>query len=284
MRNATTKQFKAIRSLQARLRWALTGTPIQNTLDDLASLISILKVPLPEEPTQFKRHITGPIGDIIGRSGSRYTNLQKLLGSICLRRTKEILPILQSTEDTRFVDFSIQERQDYDRIAQICRNALDLAVSGHETGRAHQTTLDMLLRLRLYCNHGRSYRNSEKALAGGCEESEEILSLLEQSGVASCAYCDCDIASIITLGNKDGALLTSCHRLVCSDCIAQWKSDCRKHARCLICQSTHTTDPVTETERSQPTVEVYPSKVVALCRDVQMHKREGKWWVRSCQS
>ncbi|XDG06032.1 hypothetical protein ABKA04_005647 [Annulohypoxylon sp. FPYF3050] len=45
IRNRTTKQFQAIASISASHRWCLTGTPIQNSLDDLGALVSFLKNP-----------------------------------------------------------------------------------------------------------------------------------------------------------------------------------------------------------------------------------------------
>ncbi|KAI0976950.1 SNF2 family N-terminal domain-containing protein [Xylaria arbuscula] len=44
IRNSTSKQFKATASLDSRSRWCLTGTPIQNKLEDLASLAQFLKL------------------------------------------------------------------------------------------------------------------------------------------------------------------------------------------------------------------------------------------------
>lgn len=45
IKNPKAKQSKAVCNLDASYRWTLTGTPVQNTVDDLFSLVSFLRVP-----------------------------------------------------------------------------------------------------------------------------------------------------------------------------------------------------------------------------------------------
>jgi len=42
IRNTKTKSYRAIKKLQPRMRWALTGTPIQNKIDDLMSIFGFV--------------------------------------------------------------------------------------------------------------------------------------------------------------------------------------------------------------------------------------------------
>ncbi|EHK49549.1 hypothetical protein TRIATDRAFT_270730 [Trichoderma atroviride IMI 206040] len=78
IRNCSTKQYKAVTSLSAQHRWCLTGTPIQNSLEGLAALVSFLKVPILEKTQTFRKFITNPIN---ATSDRRFQNLQTLLQS-----------------------------------------------------------------------------------------------------------------------------------------------------------------------------------------------------------
>ncbi|KAJ9634511.1 hypothetical protein H2199_008968 [Coniosporium tulheliwenetii] len=183
-----------------------------------------LKVPILEDAAQFKRHITAPIDYKKVNIAKGYRNLRTLLSSICLRRTKAVLPMAQFTTFTQSLDFTQNEREEYAQIERICKEALDLAVSGHKVKEAHQNVLEILLRLRLFCNNGSVYDGSGAHFSGEFMDPGEALSLLEQTGQAACYYCLCDVSSITRSNDDESALLTACHRVICSDCISSWKT------------------------------------------------------------
>ncbi|KAF1840938.1 uncharacterized protein K460DRAFT_389454 [Cucurbitaria berberidis CBS 394.84] len=287
IRNASTKQFRAVTALQSPLRWALTGTPIQNSLDDLGSLLMFLKIPILDNVAQFKRHITSPIERRKGDTPKDYRNLRILLQSICLRRTKAVLPMAEVTTYTHWLDFNPNERIEYAQIERICKEALDLAVSGHKVKEAHQNVLEILLRLRLFCNNGNIYEHI-KTPSGGCtKDPEESLSLLQQTGDAICYYCSCDITSLPRSDTHDTAILTACHHVICPDCVPVWRSVFSKSTPCPICKSIHSmTSAVTQDDSNMPAFDNFPSKILALCEDIQAHRTEGKcvvfsFWKRS---
>ena len=43
IKNPSTKAHRAVKHLTPEYRWVLTGTPIENTMDDVIALFSILK-------------------------------------------------------------------------------------------------------------------------------------------------------------------------------------------------------------------------------------------------
>ena len=78
-------------ALTARFRWCLTGTPYQNTVDDVYSLVKFLRIPPFSERSYWKERITGPSKG--GRMSLALTRLRTLLRAIMIRRTKEILKV-----------------------------------------------------------------------------------------------------------------------------------------------------------------------------------------------
>lgn len=184
----------------------------------------------------------------------------------------------QSTTYTHRLDFTVEERGEYSRIERICKEALDLAVSGHKVKEAHQNVLEILLRLRLFCNNGSIYNDEGRTHSSSkFMDPGEAFSLLQQSDRATCYYCSCDITSIAGSDNHDSVALTNCGRAICSDCVPLWRSETGKRKQCPICRSTHSLESVVaESNKDVLSPTKYPSKLLALCRDIEIHKNEGK--------
>lgn len=276
IRNPATNQFRAVSALRGFIRWCLTGTPIQNTLDDLGSLVTFLKVPILNEAAQFRRHITRRTRSTSSSQQPDFENLRLLLGSICLRRNKSLLPFSQAVECIREVKFCHSERQAYHRLGHTWREAIDLAVSGHRSKEAHQTVLEALLRMRIYCNNG-DFLGDDRA--DTWTEPEELGSLLQQRGETVCHYCSCDVLSFGNIGGSSSGVITVCHRVVCGDCVGRYEEETRKIGVCPMCKVLHTLPTETPNggaRQNMPKNRAFPSKLKTLCEDIERHKSESK--------
>lgn len=130
IRNWSTKQFKAVTTIPAHIRWCLSGTPIQNSLEDLGALVKFLQVLVLKDGNNFNAYITRKTTLTVSTSRSDFENLRCLLGSVCLRRNKSVLPsyLNQFKEYTHPIEFSGGEKAQYMRLKKRCDGICVLSV------------------------------------------------------------------------------------------------------------------------------------------------------------
>ncbi len=145
LRNRKSQNAKAATALHSEGRMLLTGTPVENSVSDLTSLLDFL---LPGA------HPPLPSG---ARAEERTWSEQRILkqaGPYVLRRTKrEVAPELpQKIEQTIYLQLSVEQRNRYEEIRRSAELELDrLADSGASEGALRMKTLTQLLRLRQVC-------------------------------------------------------------------------------------------------------------------------------------
>jgi hypothetical protein len=108
-------------------------------------------VPLLEDPEVFRVHITNPTNS---STSNRFENLRKLLGCICIRRTKAIGYLDDPTVDLLYLELSPAEIQGYNDIVRRHRARLEMAVSLRDNANASQQIFKAFHKLRLFCNIG----------------------------------------------------------------------------------------------------------------------------------
>jgi superfamily II DNA or RNA helicase len=157
VKNATTERAKALRGLQADWRLGLTGTPIENHLGELWSLMRVISPGLLGSWEQFRGRYAVPI-EKFGDDRRRKT-LAALLRPYLLRRTKaEVAPELPArTELVKVVRLSPEEQALYEQLRQSTLDDLAAAKKSPErdAGQLRFTLLAALTRLRQLCCHPR---------------------------------------------------------------------------------------------------------------------------------
>ncbi|KAL8849641.1 MAG: hypothetical protein Q9221_005408 [Calogaya cf. arnoldii] len=158
IRNPTAKSSLACSGLLARSRWVLTGTPIINSLKDLYSLVRFLRLSGGLERLEiFNGVLIRPLNQ-----GNEEASLllQALMGTICLRRKKEMsfvdLRLPELSEYVHRVEFLPHEGEKYDALAAEAKGLLDNIKNNEGSSKSEGTychILEILLRLRQVCNH-----------------------------------------------------------------------------------------------------------------------------------
>ena len=101
----------------------MTGTPVQNSVDDIGALTSFLRLPVLGEAGNFRKHISNKTKLTSRPSKNDYTNLKRLLSSIRLRRNKTILRFPSASYEVRRPGFSCDERNAYETLILIFRES-----------------------------------------------------------------------------------------------------------------------------------------------------------------
>ncbi|KAI5357744.1 putative helicase, P-loop containing nucleoside triphosphate hydrolase, SNF2-like domain superfamily [Septoria linicola] len=183
IRTQTTKVSKACCALHSQRRWAVTGTPVQNSLYDLGALIKFLRISPLDHPQTWSQYIMAPFKngdtDVIQQ-------LQLLVGSITLRRGKKTIGLKDRTEEITRLDFSESERFLYKQFATTCRTHFHNITGGGNQlrGKAYAHVLKSIGRLRAICAHGREMLTAEdmKEIEGDDQSNAIILDIGDEQG------------------------------------------------------------------------------------------------------
>ncbi|KAI9696843.1 MAG: hypothetical protein M1836_005205 [Candelina mexicana] len=269
IREQSTKQSQAICCLIAQRRWAVTGTPIQNRLDDLGALIKFLRIKPFDEKGGFTQFILSPFKmadpEILPK-------LRLLVDSITLRRHKDRINLPARHDQLVRLKFSDEERSLYDWFAKDSDSKMRAVTNDKKKlgGRVYVHILRAILRLRLFCAHGKELLSDEdmKMTEGFSmnnaidleDENDEkpalppkqaydMLNLLKQSGADNCAQCQRKIGPKEqpiedTPSDKDETIgyMTPCYQILCIHCISAFKDTVQQiatadnHVVCPLCE------------------------------------------------
>jgi len=151
IKNPRTRATQLVHQLQARHRLCLTGTPMENHLGELWSLMHFLNPGLLGDEKQFRRQYRNPIekqGD-----QDRQQRLQKRIAPFMLRRTKQQVAteLPQKNEIVRAVELEGDQRKLYETIRLAMHKKVHKEVEKKGINRSHIIILDALLKLRQVC-------------------------------------------------------------------------------------------------------------------------------------
>ena len=160
IKNATTAAAKAARLLRARHRLALSGTPIENNVQELWSLFEFLNPGMFGAASTFRSlaraHVaTDAAAATTPNDDGEIALLARALRPVILRRTKErVAPELPpKLEQTLIVELEPEQRRIYDELLAHYRRSLLPYVDRMGMERSRMKVLEALLRLRQAACH-----------------------------------------------------------------------------------------------------------------------------------
>jgi len=173
IKNPAAKQTQAIRKLPADFRIALTGTPVENRLSELWSIMHFLNPGYLGSREKFRKNFAIPVERYADQAAA--TRLKTLIGPFILRRVKTDPRVIQDLPDKLemkvYCNLTEEQASLYEATV---RDALAQVESAEGLDRRGQI-LAMLMKLKQVCNHPAQFLHQAGALreagVGGSDPS-----------------------------------------------------------------------------------------------------------------
>ncbi|KAK4163148.1 SNF2 family N-terminal domain-containing protein [Cladorrhinum sp. PSN259] len=192
IRNQSTGLFKSTTSLKAERRWCLTGTPIQNNLHDVRSLLKFLRHGPLSETKYFEKYINEPIRKDPTLEES-FRNLQLVLRTVCLRRTEALLRLPPPTTEVIPIKLSSEEAALYKRLEMDWQEDYERQICTKAKVNTSALLFETIMKRRRLCNHGTYETEGTKPLSpspSGKKRRSKQPSPLETTEGDSCVLCN----------------------------------------------------------------------------------------------
>ena len=151
VKNPASTAAKRIRDIRARMRLALTGTPMENSLTDLWSLFDWLIPGLLGDRKTFRAQVVLPVEK--EGNPSVQARLNRRIQPFLMRRTKDqvVLDLPAKTEITELIPLGSKQQALYETVRLAMDSRVRNAISTRGIKGAQITILDALLKMRQAC-------------------------------------------------------------------------------------------------------------------------------------
>jgi DNA repair protein RAD5 len=242
IRNRNTATAKAAFKIKADHKWLVTGTPIQNKIDDLYSLVRFLELDPWSDYFWWNRIITQKFNQ---KNSDSFIILQRLLKPIMLRRTKDtklengtpIITLPRLSISTIRIELNNEERNLYDKLVNIFKHKFTSLLLEDKVKTHISCIFELLLRLRQFCDHQylvltrcdvRSPEKLEKFLSKFSNDNEAYMQGLRER-INNGDEFDCSVC----LEPCDDPVLTKCVHVFCRTCAS---IQAEKNHNCPLCK------------------------------------------------
>ncbi len=178
IKNPSANQTIAVRKLSAPHKLALTGTPLENHLSELWSIMEMLNPGLLGSAGRFRERFAVPIE----RMGDRQkaADLRRLIRPFLLRRLKSDpsveCDLPEKMEMPVYCNLMAEQASLYRRVV----DQMLTAIEGADGIRRRGLILTTLTRLKQVCNHPAHYNDDGRGLDGRSGKCERIVEMLEE--------------------------------------------------------------------------------------------------------
>mmetsp|Transcript_44100 Transcript_44100/g.101816 ORF Transcript_44100/g.101816 Transcript_44100/m.101816 type:complete len:1218 (+) Transcript_44100:95-3748(+) len=253
IKNRCTSMAQAAFRLRGLCRWCVTGTPLQNSIDELYSLVKFLRLDPWGSWSAWRQAVAAPLQKGDSKSVAAALDAARgIVQPLLLRRTTStrdprtgelLLELPPKHVHVLELQLSPAERDFYDALYRSSKTQFDTFVERGEALQRYTHILQLILKLRqalchpflVFARTGSADENLESVeqkclrdLAGidGAERfMGNLLEELRQGQLADCPIC-CD--------TPEDPTMTPCGHIMCRECA--YKALERCHGECPVCR------------------------------------------------
>lgn len=177
IKNHNSKTAKSVKQITSDTRFALTGTPIENSLSELWSIFDFLMPGYLYGYTKFRREFEKPI--VVKQDIEAGKKLEKHIRPFIIRRLKiDVLDELpEKIESNIFVELTKEQKQVYVTYLKQAKSEIDEEISSNGFNNSRIKILAVLTRLRQICCDPKLFI---KDYTGGSSKLELLDELLDE--------------------------------------------------------------------------------------------------------
>lgn len=216
-------------AIKATCRWAVTGTPIQNRLTDLAALLKFLHIDPYSDIQRFDADITHLWKS--GQAEEAVKRLKRLSNCILLRRPKATINLPNRKDLSCPIEFNVEERTLYDELKyQTVSRMKDYYLD--DTQATFVNVIQQINSLRMICSMGLHYnvrhhdtseRNSVEEYRSWGEYAQQAFNFQCEAGPVNCHICSSSTETVETMSGDSQRQpqhrFSQCLRFICHDCM-----------------------------------------------------------------
>ena len=178
IKNPKTKQARSARQLKAGYRIALTGTPVENNVGDLWSIMEFLNPNFLGTQAEFKRAFLVPIQ--ANQDRESIERLKRLTGPFILRRLKNDKSIIKDLPGKMEMKVYCTLTKEQAALYEALVHEVEVAIESAEGIQRKGLVLATLTKLKQICNHPSHYLADDGKLEDRSGKLARLTEMLEE--------------------------------------------------------------------------------------------------------
>lgn len=182
IKNHNTLNSKTVKNIKAKGYFALTGTPVENSLTELWSIFDFTMPGYLNNQSKFSSRYEMPI--VKNSDKTALKELSRHISPFIMRRLKKdvLLELPEKIESRMMCNMTSEQSKLYDAYLLKARNEFEQEVSTSGFEKSQIKILALLTRLRQLCCHPALFLDNYKGKSGKMEMLLEILEDAKQGG------------------------------------------------------------------------------------------------------